>query len=293
MRMESSSQHGGTKKTTGYKNKNSTAGSDLTINSQERVEATGKQSLNKQLHDKESSVLQRYCQKAIGKQSVVALFLYETIITLFSNISGAAGYALRKQFYPYIFKKIGKGAIIGKGLTIRHPGKIIIKNNAAIDDYTLLDASGAGEAGIIIGANSIISRNCVVQGKTGSVEIGDHSDIGCNVIFTSASKIVLEESVLIAANCYIGGGRYFTDHLDVPIVNQGTYSRGTLRIGRGSWLGAGVTVLDGVKIGKGCIIGASSLVTRDIPDFSIAMGIPARVVSTRISKEGKCPNNKA
>jgi acetyltransferase-like isoleucine patch superfamily enzyme len=164
---------------------------------------------------------------------------------------------------------------------MRHPGRITLGDRVAIDDYSLLDASGAGEAGIILGDDVIISRNCVIQGKTGSVTIGNKTDIGCNAILSSGGGIQIGNSVLIAGNCYIGGGRYVTEQIDVPMMEQGLYTKGPVIIGDDVWLGAGSTVLDGVKIGRGCIVGAGAVVTKDLPDYAIAAGIPAKVIKTR------------
>ncbi|MCI5149018.1 MAG: acyltransferase, partial [Candidatus Electrothrix sp. MAN1_4] len=79
----------------------------------------------------------------------------------------------------------------------------------------------------------------------------------------------------------IGGARYHLEDTNKAIMEQGTYSRGPIIIGEGSWIGASSTVLDGVRIGKGCVIGAGSVVSRDIPDYAVAVGIPARVMKTR------------
>ncbi|NEQ84957.1 MAG: maltose O-acetyltransferase [Moorea sp. SIO2I5] len=85
----------------------------------------------------------------------------------------------------------------------------------------------------------------------------------------------------MAGNCYIGGGRYLSDRLDIPMMEQGVYSKGPVVIGDDVWLGAGAIVLDGVRIGKGCIIGAGAVVTKDLPDYAVAIGVPARVIRMR------------
>ncbi len=64
-------------------------------------------------------------------------------------------------------------------------------------------------------------------------------------------------------------------------MDQGIYSRGPISIGEGTWIGASATILDGVSIGRGCVIGAGSLVTANIPDYSIAVGVPAKVIRIR------------
>ncbi len=244
-----------------------------------------KKNLSEQLHSTQSSVLQRYCQKAVGSGSLLFLCKYELITTLLHSLSGALGYGLRKFFYPCLFRCCGRGVILGKCLTIRHPGKISIGENVAIDDNVMLDASGADNTEITIGDGTVISRNCTIQGKTGPVFIGKRADIGCDVVFSSIAGITLGDSVLIAGKCYLGGGRYNSSRLDIPIMDQGGYSRGPLHIGAGTWLGAGVTVLDGVRIGKDCIVGAGSVVTHNLPDYAVALGVPAKVHHIRGDSE--------
>lgn len=243
--------------------------------------AVPKQPLAEQLHDSNTSLLRRYCLKTLGNTSLLRLLAYEAATLLFANTPGSVGYLLRKLFFGTLFAQSGKGLILGKGITLRHPGKMRFGRRVAIDDYVMLDASGAGEEGLCIGDDVIISRNCVIQGKTGPVHIGNRADIGCNVVLSSVSGLRIGEAVLIAGNCYLGGGRYYLNRFDQPVMDQGGFTRGPLNIGDGSWLGAGVIVLDGVTIGKGCVVGAGSVVTRDLPDFSIAVGLPAKVVQVR------------
>jgi acetyltransferase-like isoleucine patch superfamily enzyme len=253
------------------------------VQSDER-QKIAKVSLSEQLNQSESSLLKRYQMKALGDDSLSHLLHYELATFLFGDLYGTLGYLFRKSSYKGLFKQVGGGAIFGKGIVLRHPRKITLGNQVAIDDYVMLDASGAVEEGITIGDNVIISRNCVIQGKIGGISIGNKTDIGCNTILSASGGMSIGNSVLIAGNCYLGGGRYYTDRVDIPIMEQGVYTRGKLTIGDDVWLGAGAVVLDGVKIGKGCIIGAGAVVTKDLPDYSIAAGVPAKVIKSRIEE---------
>lgn len=247
---------------------------------EERIKIS-KVALSEQLNQEKSSLLKKYQQKALGDGRFLPFLRYELVNLLFGDVSGTLGYALRKLTYPGLFKQVGKGVIFGKGLVLRHPGKITLGDRVAIDDYSMIDGSGAGDRGLILGNDVMISRNCIIQAKTGPLKIGNRADIGCNTLISSISGISIGDSVLIAGNCYIGGGRYISDRLDVPLMDQGLFSKGTVEIGDDVWLGAGAIVLDGVKIGKGCIVGAGAVVTKNLPDYSVAVGVPAKVVQNR------------
>jgi len=246
-------------------------------------EKTGisKKPLESQLHDENVSMLARYMDKAYGTRKIPQILANELRIFLFGDLTGGAGYLFRKLFFGGMFRTAGRGVIYGRGLVLRHPGKISIGERVSIDDDVLLDASGAGEKGISLGDGVIVSRSCVLQGKTGPLTIGNRADIGCNCIFSSVSGIEIGQSTLIAGHCYIGGGRYRSDLLEIPMMDQGMYSEGPVILGDDVWLGAGVIVLDGVRIGRGSIIGAGSVVTKEIPEYSVAVGVPARVIGTR------------
>jgi acetyltransferase-like isoleucine patch superfamily enzyme len=248
---------------------------------QEDTETLAKIPLREQLSDTKISSLKRYQDKVFKGSSLSGFIYYELANLLFSNLPSSVGYLGRKLFFKRIFRHCGQGVILGKGITLRNPKFISLGDRVVIDDFSLLDGSGAGEAGVELGDDVLISRNALIQGKTGAVKLGNGTNIGCNVVISSATGIYIGNSVLIASNCYIGGAGYFSDRIDIPIMEQGLYSKGPIIIGDDVWLGAGATVLDGVKIGRGCIVGAGALVTKDLPDFSVAVGVPAKIVKIR------------
>lgn len=244
-----------------------------------------KKPLGEQLDTASRSALEVYREKAVGDGGYGALLRYELLMLCCANLSGGVGYLLRRWLYGRILGGMGTRVIIGRGIALRHPGRITLGSRVALDDYILLDAGGCRKEGIHIGDDVIISRNCVVQGKSGPVRIGARSDIGCNTVITSVSGVFIGEAVLMAANCYLGGGRYYHERTDIPILDQGVYSEGPVEIGGGSWLGAGAIVLDGVKVGRNCVVGAGAVVTKDLPDCSVAVGVPARIVRQRANSE--------
>jgi acetyltransferase-like isoleucine patch superfamily enzyme len=240
-----------------------------------------KELLAQELQDRSTSLRARYQRKVLASGGLFALLQYEFITALASNAAGAVGYFLRKLLFPALLRSSGRSTIFGRGMVLRHPDRIDIGEGTAIDDNVMLEAGGGGEEGIRIGADVIISRGCVIQAKTAPVAIGDRSDIGCNVIISSISGVELGRAVLVGGNTYIGGGRYKTDDLDELMIDQGLESKGPVIIEDDVWLGAGVVVIDGSRIGHGSIVGSGAVVTGTIPPFSIAAGVPARVIKTR------------
>jgi len=241
-----------------------------------------KENLSNELHGKSGGALAAYRGKVLGnKASFLQLLRFELAAVFCMNLGGGLGYLLRKKMLAPLFQRCGKSLILGKGLVLRKPGHIMLGDNVAIDDFVMLDGCCEEEPAIRIGDNAVVSKGCVIQAKTGSLFVGENCDIGAHTVLTSVSGISLAPSVLIAANCYIGGARYHFEDMAAPIMNQGIYSRGPISIGEGSWIGASATILDGVTIGKGCVIGAGSLVTADIPDYGVAVGVPAKVIRSR------------
>lgn len=249
------------------------------------IQKRDKVSLQSRLYREDQSQIKRYQQRVLASESLVDLVYYELSTLVAGSIPGAVGYLLRKHLYARLFRTIGRSVIIGRGVTLRHPDRIDIGERVAVDDYVLLDAQGTGPHGIQIGDEAIVSRQCVIQGKTGPVELKARADIGVNTIISSVAGISIGSDTLIAGHCYIGGARYNWQRTDIPMARQGQHTKGPVVIGDDVWLGAGVAVLDGVTIGNGSIIGTGAVVTRDIPAYSIATGIPATVVGSRLQNE--------
>lgn len=117
-----------------------------------------------------------------------------------------------------------------------------------------------------------------------NIKIGDHCSINHNNIFQAGyvyGKITLGNHVLTAANCMFIAYSHAYDDLNEPIKEQGYYDA-PIVVEDDVWLGHGVTVMAGVTIGHGSVIGAGAVVNKDIPPYSIAAGVPARVIKKRI-----------
>lgn len=116
--------------------------------------------------------------------------------------------------------------------------------------------------------------------RIATLEIGNNVDVGWQNAFSVGTKIQLQDNVRLAGRVFLAG---FPGHpIDCDARAKGLPDEesqiGDIIIKEGAWLGTSVTVLAGVTIGRGAIIGAGSVVTKDVPDFTIAAGNPAKVV---------------
>ncbi|HEY9267339.1 MAG TPA: acyltransferase [Mycobacterium sp.] len=114
----------------------------------------------------------------------------------------------------------------------------------------------------------------------GSLRIGDKVVLGRDNVINTYLDIELGDSVLMADWCYVCDFDHRMDSIELPIKDQGIV-KSPVRIGPDTWVAAKVTVLRGTSVGRGCVLGAHAVVKGEIPDFSIAVGSPAKVVKNR------------
>ena len=146
-------------------------------------------------------------------------------------------------------------------MIIRHPHKIVLGDDVIIDDHVVLDAKGDRETSIQIGDRTIVGRNSALVCKGGTIDVAPDVNISVNCTLISESTLSIGEKTLIGGHCYvIAGGSHGTDCSGVPFVDQPRSLKGGVEIKRNCWLGASVTMLDGVTIGPNTIVGAAAMV---------------------------------
>lgn len=128
----------------------------------------------------------------------------------------------------------------------------------------------------------IVVRKHAFFGSGCDIEIGDYSEIGLNAYLNRDVK--LGTHVLMGQNVTILTTNHEFEDPNTWIHDQGVRDRKPVVIGDDVWIGANSIILPGINIGKGAIIGAGSVVTKDLPPFAIAVGNPARVIRQRGSR---------
>ena len=186
--------------------------------------------------------------------------IYRTIIKTLSKLRNR----IRVYYVKSLGVKLNKTVRIGKNVSMNLSssffnftnGEIILENNCLISSGVIFDAYGGR---VHLGERVFIGPNVIIYGH-GNVKIGNDCLIamGCKII--SANHSIPSQEKLI--------------RLSVDVKKE-------IEIGEDVWLGADVKVLAGVTIGKGCIVGAGSVITKNLEPFTIAVGVPARVIGYR------------
>ena len=152
--------------------------------------------------------------------------------------------------------------------------------------------------GVTAGQRVYIGKHCSLKGKRhitledsvtvrpytqiwsgGTVRIGKGSEIGERCRISIANSLDIGEKVLLSPNVYITDCDHEYRNINVPVIDQGIVQRSQkVSIGEGSYIGINAVIVGDVKIGRHCVIGANSVVTKDVPDYCVAVGSPAKVI---------------
>jgi len=163
------------------------------------------------------------------------------------------------SLYRFTFKKYGRHSLVLSPIAVDGKNNISIGSHVYIQEYSWLGAlpiSGQAQAELVI---------------------ADGCTIGHSNHIYSTGSIIIEKDVLTADRVYISDNLHSYDNPSVPVQYQPVRHIGNVRIGEGSWIGENVCII-GASVGKHCVIGANAVVTKDIPDYSVAAGIPAKVI---------------
>ncbi|HEV7192428.1 MAG TPA: acyltransferase [Jatrophihabitantaceae bacterium] len=137
-----------------------------------------------------------------------------------------------------------------------------------------------GYGRLVIGSWVHLGVGTALRCHEGTLSLGDKSVLARDVSINCYLDVEIGDAALIADSVYISDFDHNFADLTIPIKDQGI-AKSRVRIDRDVWLGTKVTVCRGVLIGEGAVVGANAVVTRDLPAFAVAVGVPARVVKDR------------
>ncbi len=150
----------------------------------------------------------------------------------------------------------------------------------------LFDLELLNPQNIFLGSNLWISKTRLASSKGGKLIIGNHVAIGGFSQIYALQSIIIEDGVLMAENTFISDNTHTFTDITTPVRDQDIKPLGNVVIGSGTWIGRNV-VVNGCKIGRNCIIGAYTFLKKDIPDYCVVVGNPARIVKRYNPQSGQ------
>ena len=200
---------------------------------------------------------------------------------LFMNDSSSYGEEVRLEYYKGKLKNLGKNVKIGTGVKIVNPEYVTIGDDVTIyDDVTII---ARGEGGVEIGDGCYLCERAYIDTQSpeeGYVKIGNKVYVGTGTTLFGHKGLEIGDNCLFAQNITLTPYSHIFDNPDDIIWNQGGHSK-KVTIGNDCYIGMGVNIMYSGDIGEGSIIGAGSTVVKPIPPYSVAVGVPAKVIKKR------------
>lgn len=182
--------------------------------------------------------------------------LVHGILDLFSRLS----IRVYTIIMSYRFGAWGAGSCIELGAKLISPGLVVVGKNVHISERAWLNA-----------------KDDRLDGKP-TLTIGDGTYIGRFAHVNAWREVTIEDNVLIADRVFISDADHKYEDIKVPVILQGDTFKGPVRLKAGCWLGVGVVVLPGVTVGRNAVVAANSVVTKDVPDYAVVAGAPAKLI---------------
>jgi acetyltransferase-like isoleucine patch superfamily enzyme len=214
------------------------------------------------------------------QSSSIGRYIWEQVVQAAAGwIPGIVGIGVRAVAYRAIMHMDGMAAI-EDGVRIRFADNVHLGRGVYLDHGVYLHACPGG---ISIGPESYVMKNAILHVYNfrdlphAGIRIGARSLIGEACILRGQGGITIGDDVFLAPLVQMLAVNHVYHDTSRPISLQGITCQG-IAVEDGAWIGGGAIILDGVRIGKNAVVGAGAVVTRDVPDYCVAVGNPARIV---------------
>lgn len=192
---------------------------------------------------------------------------------------------LRGLWWQIWLQRASGLVLIGKQVTIRNPQYISVGRDFVAEDYC--EVQGLAKEGIVLGEHVTIGRFAMIRpsGYYGheigvGLKMGNYSNIGAYCYIGCSGGIKIGHNVLMSPKVSMFAENHNFDRLDLPMRDQGV-TRQSIVIEDDCWLASGSIILAGVTVHRGSVVAAGSLVTKDVPPYSVVAGVPARIIRQR------------
>jgi len=224
--------------------------------------------------------MRRYITRVTGDRSWRRWVWQGTILTLLGGFPTVFGSVLRARAYRSVLGGLGKGCFIERGVRWQVPRRVFLGQRVLIGENCFVDAHSL-TGRVELRDDVWLSRDCyLIAGRGAEILVEDRVYIGHRCLFYGHGGIHVGQDALLANDVQLICGNHTFARRDIPIRAQPTEER-PIVVEDDVWLGASAIVLGGVTVGQGAVVAAGAVVTRDLPPYSIARGVPAQVVGMR------------
>jgi acetyltransferase-like isoleucine patch superfamily enzyme len=218
--------------------------------------------------------------KRVSGENKISRFLWEGLIFfIFKQFPTIFGSYIRPIVYKSIFGNVGKGCLIERNVRIDNPLRVYMGDRVFIGENCFI-SPGSRQGGIRFESDIFIAPLCGFKAFGGQITIGKHVHFSRNSFINGRGGVEIGQDSLFGPNVVLMTTNHVFADVSIPIRLQGVQSA-AIKIENNVWLGSNVLVMPGVTIKTGSVVAAGAVVTKDIPDFSIAAGVPAKVIKKR------------
>lgn len=230
--------------------------------------------------------LRRYVNRVTGDGGWGRFLWQGAVLTLLSPLPTVAFSVLRGWAYRTVLGSAGPGCFVEQNVRLLVPRRIFLGRRVMVGEACFLDAN-TSRGRIELQDDAWLSRGSYIVAGEAEVRIGPATYVGHRCLMYGHAGIQVGRDVLLANDVQLICGNHTFARRDVPIRAQPPQGSPII-IEDDVWLGASAIVLGGVTVGRGSVVGAGAVVTQSLPPYSIARGVPARVVGVR-GEEAEVP----
>ncbi len=220
-----------------------------------------------------------YVEHVCGERNFMKFVFNGLIFTFLKDFPTIVGSYIRPLVYKSIFGKVGNGCLLERSIRIEVPSGLFVGDRVFFGQNCWI-SPGSKEGEIRLGNDTFMAHTCTLRAEGGKILIGENVQISRNCYINGTGDIEIGNDTMLGPNSIVVSANHLYSQLDVPIRLQGI-EKAKIHIEGDVWIGANVTVLPGVSIGKGTVVGAGAVVKENLPPYSIAVGVPAKVVGKR------------
>jgi acetyltransferase-like isoleucine patch superfamily enzyme len=232
--------------------------------------------------------LLRYMNRVTGGGGWGRFLWQGAVLTLLSPLPTVAFSVLRGWAYRTVLGSAGPGCFIEQDVRLLVPRRIFLGRRVMVGEASFLDANTA-RGRIELQDDVWLSRGSYIVAGEAEVVVGPATYVGHRCLMYGHAGIHIGRDVLLANDVQLICGNHTFARRDVPIRAQPPQGS-PIVVEDDVWLGASAIVLGGVTVGRGSVVGAGAVVTNSLPPYSVARGVPARVVGVRGEEpEGAVP----